>query len=187
MLRLDVHKINRNLGLTLTEVVAIVVIIAIMAGMSAPSFLAWLNKRRLEEALASVEGALREAQREAMRRNIQCTLSFSPDLPSNNTTLSAIPAICLPTGNRTLGGKLLGFLEIGTVNLRGTFNNSGPKLIFKPTRGGATNLGSLNLSLTDSGVQQRCLVVSTYSGLFRTGVYVGASPTGIAAADCVQP
>ncbi len=186
MLRLDVHKINRNRGLTLTEVVAIVVIIAIMAGMSAPNFLAWLNRQRLSESLASVEGALREAQREAMRQNIQCTISFSPDLPSDNTTVSAIPERCLPTGTRTLGGKLFGLIEIGTINLRGTFNNSTNKLAFRPRRG-STTVGSLYLSLTDGGVQQRCLVVSTFSGLFRTGVYVGTAPTGTTPADCVQP
>jgi Tfp pilus assembly protein FimT len=187
MLHLDVHRINRNRGVTLTEVVVIVVIIAIMAGMSAPSFLAWLNKQRLSESLASVEGALREAQREAMRQNIQCTISFSPDLPSDNTTLSAIPASCLPTGSRTLGGKLFGLIEIGTINLRGTFNNSTNKLAFRPRRGSTTSVGSLYLSLADSGVQQRCLVVSTFSGLFRTGVYVGTAPTGTIPADCVQP
>jgi Tfp pilus assembly protein FimT len=149
--------------------------------------LAWLNKQRLSESLTSVEGALREAQRESMRQNIQCTISFSPDLPSDNTTLSAIPPNCLPTGNRTLEGKLLGFIEIGTVNLRGTFNNGANQLKFQPTRGGTSNLGSLYLSLADSGVQQRCLVVSTFSGLFRTGVYVGTAATGTNPVDCVQP
>jgi Tfp pilus assembly protein FimT len=185
MLHLDVH---RNRGLTLTEVVAIVVIIGIMAGMSVPSFLAWLNKQRLSESMTSIEGALREAQRESMRQNIKCTISFSPDLPSDNTTLSAIPTSCLPTGSRTLGGKLLGFIEIGTINLRGTFNNtSSDRLEFKAGRGNVSSLGSLYLSLNNSGVQQRCVVVSNYSGLFRTGVYVGATATGIDPNDCVQP
>lgn len=169
-------------GFTLPEMIAVVVIIGIMAAFVTPSVLSWLNNQRMSTSLAQVEGAFKEAQRESMRQNIVCTISFSPGLPSDNPTLSATPLSCLPTGSRTLGGKLLGFFEMGTINLRSTVTN----FVITPRRGGS-NTGALFLSIPDGGVQQSCLVVSSYSGLMRTGVYIGIDPTGTSTTDCVQP
>lgn len=60
-------RINKQqeAGFTLMEMVVVVVIVAILATIAAPNFLAMLNRQRLSDAQAEAMSAVREAQAKA--------------------------------------------------------------------------------------------------------------------------
>ncbi|PSO79590.1 MAG: hypothetical protein BRC41_18775 [Cyanobacteria bacterium QH_9_48_43] len=80
MLPLSVNKSNQ--GFTLLETATVVVVIGILAAISAPSLLGWYNRTKVDSALNEVRGALQQAQREAMR------LYFQPHLVKGSSNRS---------------------------------------------------------------------------------------------------
>ena len=62
-----------NQGFTLIEMLVTIIIIGVIASLAAPNFLGLLNQSRVKDGLAQVEGAIKEAQRQAIRtrQNLQ--------------------------------------------------------------------------------------------------------------------
>ncbi|NCJ06872.1 type II secretion system protein [Synechococcales cyanobacterium C] len=153
-------------GFTQIETAIIVVIIGILAAISIPSFLNWLNLKRVDDALARAEGAFKETQREAIKRSQTCSLNI-PD-----GTNPVIRGTCLVTGARTFEG----------IEFR--YSPTTPSWVviydFKG-RNPVNSAGTLVLSLPNDGTSyQRCLVISSGIGLMRSGHYSGAPGTTIA-------
>jgi len=168
MLLSNAHK--KNQGFTLPEVLIIVVVIGILAAVAAPSFLATLNRSRVNDALAAVEGALKEAQREAMKRGQSCTVTL-------NTTTKKVTGPCLVTGERDLCEK------------RGVDGNCiQPKALIEILTGGneitytfkghIASAGTIKVYRPDTS-SQKCLVISAGIGIMRTGDFDGT--------DCNTP
>ena len=91
------HRYKNSQGFTIAETLIVLVIGGILLTFTAPSFLAMNNKAKLNDAVNTVRGALQEAQREAMRKSKNCTLTLNT--LNNNITSSDG---CLITGDRTL-------------------------------------------------------------------------------------
>lgn len=68
------RKVNQ--GFTLIEMMVTVIIIGVIASIAAPNFLGLLNQSRVKDGLAQVEGAIKEAQRQAIRRGKTCKIKF---------------------------------------------------------------------------------------------------------------
>lgn len=75
MLLYDVLK-KSSKGFTLVEMIAAVVIVGIIASLAAPNLLGLLNQARVKDGLGQVEGAIREAQKLAVRRGRTCKIKF---------------------------------------------------------------------------------------------------------------
>ena len=65
-----------NKGFTLIEMLVTIIIIGVIASLAAPNFLGLLNQSRVKDGLAQVEGAIKEAQRQAIRRGKTCKIKF---------------------------------------------------------------------------------------------------------------
>lgn len=167
MLPLNVRKWNQ--GITLPEILAVVVIVGILAAISLPSFLSWLNDRRVRDALVKVEGAMKEAQREAIRQGRTCGLTI------NTGTSGSITGDCLVTGAREFGGNWL----TPPVEIRSNRTN------YDFFVNGTTNsTATLVVALPDGSATQRCFVLSNGVGLMRKGTYENADTSGSSAANC---
>ncbi|PSB10307.1 hypothetical protein C7B62_09825 [Pleurocapsa sp. CCALA 161] len=68
------RKVNQ--GFTLIEMMVVVIIIGVIASIAVPNFLGLLNQSRVKDGLAQVEGAIKEAQRQAIRRGKTCKIKF---------------------------------------------------------------------------------------------------------------
>ncbi len=84
-----------NAGFTLPEKMVICAIIGIAATASAPSLMASMNRAKVKQAMAEVQSALNETQREAIKGNKVCTLTL-------NFVDGKISGPCLKSGDRTL-------------------------------------------------------------------------------------
>jgi prepilin-type N-terminal cleavage/methylation domain-containing protein len=65
-------------GFTLIEVLIILLIISSLSAISAPTFLGLLNRSKVNNAVAQVQGALQEAHRGAIRRSRTCGVALTP-------------------------------------------------------------------------------------------------------------
>ncbi len=152
------------MGFTLTESIVLVVIIGIFAALSAPSFLGWLNQKKVDDALAKIEGAIKETQREAIKRSQNCTVTIPKGADQT------ITGNCLITGNRQIKNVTIYYDHPSPRDM--AFNFKG--LYIPP---GTT----LWVSIPNSSVQPKCLAISTGIGLMRTGNY------DVGAGKCIRP
>uniref|UniRef100_B8HSW7 Type 4 prepilin-like protein n=1 Tax=Cyanothece sp. (strain PCC 7425 / ATCC 29141) TaxID=395961 RepID=B8HSW7_CYAP4 len=164
-------------GLTLIEVVVVAAIVAILAALFLPNFLAWLNNRRVANGLARVQGAFQEAQRQAIRTGVNCVVNLTTGTNGSLTSSTN----CLPTGNRSLGedsgflGNLQASLQLRSSVASITFDKNG-----FPTGLG----GTFVIALPGSGAQQKCFVISNAVGLMRSGDYLSSDTTGANPSNC---
>ncbi len=79
---------KRNSGFTLIEMLVTIIIVGVIAAISAPNLAGLLNRYRVNSALEEVEGAIKEAQKQAMRSGKSCTITI-------NTVSKAISGGCL--------------------------------------------------------------------------------------------
>ncbi len=164
-------------GFTLIELLTGMLIVGILASISAPSFLGLINRGRVNEALNRTRGALQEAQREAIKKSNACNLTFSPSGQTVNITGG-----CLVTGPR----------EISQVTYRHTLANNDSANVIELDFKGVPVANSFNdvqevFVFRGNGNYERCLVISQALGLIRVGTYdtSGINDTSTDVTKCI--
>lgn len=66
-------------GFTLLELLVALIIVGILSAIAPPSWIAFVNRQRVNAANDAVLSALQEAQREAKRRKLSYSVSFKTD------------------------------------------------------------------------------------------------------------
>ena len=162
------------------ENLIIVVVIGLFAIMAVPNFLAFLNRIRLEHAVAEVQGAFQEAQREAIRTSQTCTVTL-------NVAAKAVTGPCLITGTRMLPDEVEMATNINTGRLPNeidiTFGILGGSVFTVETNitpPPTDPVGKVVFHIPDANLDKPCLAISNTLGLTRSGTYLGdISPTAI--------
>ncbi len=165
MLLYNVRKSSS--GFTLIEMLVTITVIGVIATISAPNFLGLLNRNRVNEAAQQIEGALKEAQRQAMRKGTQCTINI------NTTSKTISGANCL-LSNRVLNDSI----QLNTSRTSITFSGKGNI--------DATTTPVLVVSIPNLTNQQKCVVLEGFLASMRTGDYSGTIPTSPVSASCVN-
>ncbi len=153
-------------GFTMLEMLVVVFIISIGLGIVAPTWLAFVNTRRLNVAQNQVYQAMREAQRQARKEKLTYHASFREQNnilqwavhpatmnPSHANWNNLDPAVQLVEAESTLDKlpnnvRRVQFDYIGSVPL--------------------SQLSRITLSSKSSGKIKRCVFVSTILGAMRT-------------------
>lgn len=163
--------LGRVSGFTLIESLIVISITGILATVSVPNFFGMYQKTKVDSALTTLNGAFQEAQREAMRKSKDCTITLS----ASGTTNPTISSPCFTTGNRTLTG----------VTLRHNRNSSPVNQFRFDYRGGSDFLGTMVISSATTP-HQRCFVVSNGIGMTRIGYYDRRQTSNALASYCDQ-
>ena len=71
-------------GFTLLELVVTISLLGTLVALSFPSFSAWLRNSQTRTVTEALQGGLRTAQAEALRRNRRVVMFFTDDTPSKN-------------------------------------------------------------------------------------------------------
>lgn len=157
MLRFNAPDSNK--GFTLVEIMVIVVVIGILSAITAPSLMAMFSRSKVNAAVAEIQGALQEAQRQTIRTGANCTL---------NLISNSITGNCLPNGNRVFTA-----LSIHASVNQVSFDH----------KGRVSSVATVVVTTANSNLQ-KCLVLSSPLGLIRSGTYKGVTGT-TNASDCV--
>ena len=164
-----INKSDR--GFTIIELVVVLLIIGIIAGLATPSLANLFRRNQIDGALSELLGTIKETQSRAMRQGRVCQLDIDP----TTNTLTANPPGCLLT-TRTLDDD---------ITIRTNLPGANPNIPFSH-KGSTTRMGTIVLS-SDLTSHQRCFVISLGLGITRTGNYDG-SPTGsVSATSCQRP
>jgi prepilin-type N-terminal cleavage/methylation domain-containing protein len=200
MRRLNVH--HKNQGFTLLEILIALAITGILAALTLPNLLAWLNSNKVQEATDSIQSALQDAQKQAMRRGRICTINFTNGTGTNPTVYSQIRASeagCLVATNTNAGSLRLpqevfmvvrNFPTLGSSpGVQFSFRGHVPGLTFTPLERQAIIVlypAAANAPRAPYPNQERkCLVMASLLGIVKQGTYNG-DPLGTLNANNCQ-
>lgn len=155
-------------GFTLIELAIILVIIGIIAAIAVPNFIGLLNRNRVNQALSTLVGAIKETQRQAMLRGRICEININVNL----NTLTGNPSNCL-LSNRTIKEE---------IKIRTNIPGTTPKISFSH-KGSTTRMGTIVLS-SDNTSLQKCFVIALGTGITRIGEYKGSKTGSVSATNC---
>ncbi|HCF25811.1 MAG TPA: hypothetical protein DEV81_00990 [Cyanobacteria bacterium UBA11049] len=173
MPRLNARKTNR--GFSLIEILVIVVIIGILSAIAIPSFLATMDRTKLDLAVAQVRGALQEAQRQAIRHSEPCTVSL--DITNRKVT-----ATCQISGDRTLPDKVAVVTNISATPINsiqivfGILGTAEFTVASSVTPPPVDSSGKMVFYMSSSSIsEKKCIALSNTLGLSRIGNYSGST------------
>lgn len=164
-------NVRKSQGFTLIEMLAVTVIIGIVAAIAAPNLLGLLSRNRVNKSLTELEGAIKEAQRQAIRQGKSCRV----DIDTSTNTISAY----IDTDPST--NCLLNTREISNdITIR--TNLPGSTIVFSG-KGSTTNSGTVVVS-ADNTDTQKCFSISLGLGIMRTGEYKGDKTGSVSDGVC---
>ena len=92
--------LRKNAGFSLTELMVIIGIIGIMAGIAMPNLIGWLPKYRMGSAAREILGTLEFARLTAVKRNAATlvTLDYANDLLRVTVGATTVRTVRMPAG-----------------------------------------------------------------------------------------
>ncbi|WP_161565876.1 pilus assembly FimT family protein [Synechococcus elongatus] len=171
-----------------------VIIVGILSAIAVPNLLGYFSRTQVDASAEALEGVLRQAQREAIRRSQTCAVvvpsGSNPVLrTATNTEVAGSNEDCLPSRNlaqQAGSGQQIADLTLRDIRIDSNLTGS-PASIGFTFKGTPTNTAAntvVVLSSTRSSTSaRRCIVISDLLGLIRSGNYDG-SPTNPTEANC---
>ena len=155
-------KRNSTDGFTLIELLVVIVMIGVLFSIALPSWVSFLNNRRVGSARDEILQTLRQTQAEAVRTRREKTVSFNTTVnPPQITGFEGQPT---PLGNGKFTANMIG-LQITPA--------AATSIIFRST--GALNLANpsnlpvtITVSAPANGNSRSCVIIETLLGSMRS-------------------
>lgn len=168
MLLFSVRK--REQGFTLIEMIVTVIIVGVLAAVAVPSLEGLLNQMRVKDGLRQIESSLKEAQRQAMRRGSNCTVTLN----GSNNMITAAPTQCL-AGSKIVDDRL---------EFKG---NDGNSIEVTFSHKGNNSSGAKTIAIYKDGAingMQKCVILAANLGGIKSGIYTGNVSSDIVQGSC---
>jgi prepilin-type N-terminal cleavage/methylation domain-containing protein len=155
---------NANLGFSLAEITATLVVIGILAAIGIPNFLGMYQRFQANSAFDKVRGAIQETQLQAMRLGTTSGCTLKIDEAAKTITVDA-PADD-PTKYR---GCLLEKVKLPDSTIIKS-NNDAVKFDYKGNTPSDADVQTIVVS-DNTQDYKKCLVISVGIGMMRSGFY----------------
>ncbi len=170
---------NSTAGFSLIEVLVVIIMVAILAAIAAPSWVVFLNKQRVDAVQSDLKQTLLSAQQQAIQE--RSTVEVDVDIPTDVTTY--LPAIQVGIQGSTLENKLLaesdslreGMIELKSYTTSGGTPTDDAKFSFNYqgiVTDSSTNGQTLPLVISINSVSnpeiKKCVIVATLLGNLKT-------------------
>ncbi|WP_265576240.1 type IV pilin protein [Gloeocapsopsis crepidinum] len=172
MLKRSPHKLNQ--GFTMIEILVVILVIGILAAIAVPSWLNFLDTRRLNIAQDQLYQAMRDAQRNAKRDKSNWQASFRQDNGVVQWAVHQVSSTPTTTDWRSLDQNV----RIVATRLNSTdpndttlfFDNTNNlwRIVFNHKANPNGQIGKITLSTRNNNQLKRCVIVSTLIGGMRT-------------------
>lgn len=165
-------KQDKNTGFSLIEIIVTLIVAGILMMVSAPSLIGMYNQNQLKDAFRQVEGAIKEAQKQAKRKGKTCKIKLD-EVTINGKVRDRVTFVKSSDPGESgkdysdclLEERILPKSVDLDTNIPGATN----KITFSH-KGNTPTGGTIKLSANNSSVQ-KCLVISNGLGIIRTGIY----------------
>jgi len=151
-------------GFSLIEMLATVIILGIIAAISAPNLVALFSHHKVNNGMAIINGAIKETQRQAIRQGITCSVV----LDTVNRTMTGNPPQCLPE-QRDIDDSPQSTDDISIVSNIAPAPATLFTIAFSAK--GNTVAGGTIVVFSPRTDTQRCFVIGPGLGITRTGNY----------------
>jgi prepilin-type N-terminal cleavage/methylation domain-containing protein len=192
---------NSDRGFTLTEMLVTFVVTGILLAVTVPSFVGMMSQNQTQESVDIIESALKEVQKEAMAKSINCELSingttrnitasaFNVDIVGSTETISYVSGTaynCLKTSHTLKSSTNLrtNGSSASTIKIRYSYKGNATSETVDTDGDGIPDPATIVITTTNnSNPEKKCLVVPDGVGIVRMGTYTGAANTA-ASSDC---
>ena len=142
--RQEMTIMRKNSGFTFTELMVTIAVVAILASLAIPNYIAWLPNYRLQSGAEEIQSALQLARTSAIKENATATVAFD----TANETYRAF------VGTRTVRR---GQMPAG-IDLNCALNNGGTSVQFN-TQGFAINNTQGNAQVSNNSGRTKTIAV----------------------------
>lgn len=172
---------KKDRGFTLTEMLVVAIIFGVLSAVAVPNLLGLIYNARVADGVATIEGAIKEARRQATRYSKTCTIQFGTTTVTNygrteqRASVTRAPGAgftnCL-LNDRVLPSEVIAVVDDGTSN---TFfprasAPATPITISFSAKGNTTNNDTIKVYHPDIS-NEKCLELSGIFGDTTTGIH----------------
>jgi len=153
---------NSTDGFTLIEMIVVMIMIGVLFTIALPSWVSFLNNRRVGSARDEILQTLRQTQAEAVRTRREKTVSFNTT--ANPPQITGFDGQPTPLGNGKFTAGMIGLQITPAATTSITFLSTGALNLANP--------GNLPMTITVSapanGNSRSCVIIETLLGSMRS-------------------
>jgi prepilin-type N-terminal cleavage/methylation domain-containing protein len=155
-------KRNSTDGFTLIELLVVIVMIGVLFSIALPSWVSFLNNRRVGSARDEILQTLRQTQAEAVRTRREKTVSFNTT--ANPPQITGFEGQPTPLGNGKFTANMIGLQITPTAATSIIFRSTGALNLANPSNLPVT----ITVSAPANGNSKSCVIIETLLGSMRS-------------------